>query len=141
MHISTLVDREVESILERCGMLNKVSYIRNHLKKHSQSEIVLKEEFDLSKPLAEVEEMSLSSVSESLKFFFGLVAGSEGALPEFQQLQVPQLRTEVCSRVSRVLAESYELVYNAVLDPENGYLEPKTVLRHSPDQIRTILGI
>lgn len=141
MHISTLVDREVESILERCGMLKKVSYIRDHLKNYSQSEIVLKEEFDLSKPLSEVEEMSLSLVSESLKNFFGLVAGSEGALPEFQQLQVPQLRTEVCSRLSRVLAESYELVYNAVLDPENGYPEPKTVLRHSPDQMRTILGI
>ncbi|GLJ07686.1 hypothetical protein SUGI_0072490 [Cryptomeria japonica] len=139
-HISILVDKEVVAILDRCGMTKKVSYIRDYLEKTSQSEIVSKEE-DISKPLAEVEEMSLTSVSESLKIFFGFVAGSEGSLPEFEQLQVPQLRTEVGSRVARALAEAYELVYNAVLNPENGYQEPKAMLRHSPDQIRTILGI
>nr|ATB19477.1 putative COG7 [Cupressus gigantea] len=139
-HISILVDKEVVAILDSCGMTKKVSYIRDYLEKSSQSEIVSKEE-DMSKPLAEIEEMSLTSISESLKSFFNFVAGSEGSLPEFEQLQVPQLRTEVGSRVARALAEAYELVYNAVLNPENGYQEPKAMLRHSPDQIRTILGI
>nr|ATB19485.1 putative COG7 [Juniperus microsperma] len=139
-HISILVDKEVVAILDSCGMTNKVSYIRDYLEKSSQSEIVSKEE-DMSKPLAEIEEMSLTSISESLKSFFNFVAGSEGSLPEFEQLQVPQLRTEVGSRVARALAEAYELVHNAVLNPKNGYQEPKAMLRHSPDQIRTILGI
>nr|ATB19489.1 putative COG7 [Juniperus scopulorum] len=139
-HISILVDKEVVAILDSCGMTKKVSYIRDYLEKSSQSEIVSKEE-DMSKPLAEIEEMSLTSISESLKSFFNFVAGSEVSLPEFEQLQVPQLRTEVGSRVARALAEAYELVYNAVLNPKNGYQEPKAMLRHSPDQIRTILGI
>nr|ATB19488.1 putative COG7 [Juniperus procera] len=139
-HISILVDKEVVAILDSCGMTKKVSYIRDYLEKSSQSEIVSKEE-DMSKPLAEIEEMSLTLISESLKSFFNFVAGSEGSLPEFEQLQVPQLRTEVGSRVARALAEAYELVYNAVLNPKNGYQEPKAMLRHSPDQIRTILGI
>nr|ATB19486.1 putative COG7 [Juniperus oxycedrus] len=139
-HISILVDKEVVAILDSCGMTKKVSYIRDYLEKSSQSEIVSKEE-DMSKPLAEIEEMSLTSISESLKSFFNFVAGSEGSLPEFEQLQVPQLRTDVGSRVARALAEAYELVYNAVLNPKNGYQEPKAMLRHSPDQIRTILGI
>nr|ATB19479.1 putative COG7 [Hesperocyparis arizonica] len=139
-HISILVDKEVVAILDSCSMTKKVSYIRDYLEKSSQSEIISKEE-DMSKPLAEIEEMSLTSISESLKSFFNFVAGSEGSLPEFEQLQVPQLRTEVGSRVARALAEAYELVYNAVLNPENGYQEPKAMLRHSPDQIRTILGI
>nr|ATB19491.1 putative COG7 [Callitropsis nootkatensis] len=139
-HISILVDKEVVAILDSCSMTKKVSYIRDYLEKSSQSEIISKEE-DMSKPLAEIEEMSLTSISESLKSFFNFVAGSEGSLPEFEQLQVPQLRTEVGSRVARALAEAYELVYNAVLNSENGYQEPKAILRHSPDQIRTILGI
>uniref|UniRef100_A0A0D6R0W8 Conserved oligomeric Golgi complex subunit 6 n=1 Tax=Araucaria cunninghamii TaxID=56994 RepID=A0A0D6R0W8_ARACU len=140
-HISTLVDKEVVAILDKCGMLEKVSYVRGHFKNSSQSEIIANEDVDISKPLAEVEVMSLSAVSESLRIFFGLVAGSEGSLPEFEQLQVPQLRTEVSIQLARALAEAYELVYNAVLDPKNCYQEPKAVLRHSPDQIRTILGI
>eukprot|EP01018_Ginkgo_biloba_P011038 Gb_06250 [translate_table: standard] len=140
-HINSLVDKEVVAILGRCGMLKKVSYIQDHSKKSLQSEITTKEDTDINQPLAEVEEMSLSSVSESLKLFFVLVAGKEGSLPEFEQLQVPQLRAEVCSRVARALAEAYELVYNAVLDTRNGFPEPKAMLRHSPDQIRTILGI
>jgi len=62
-------------------------------------------------------------------------------LPEFEQLQVPRLRSDACYGLARALAESYELIYSAVMDPNNSYPDPRSLVKHSPEQIRTILEI
>ncbi|KAL9424799.1 hypothetical protein AB3S75_031839 [Citrus x aurantiifolia] len=84
-HLRILVDKEVDTILRRCGLLPKMRHFRSK--------------------------------------------------------EVPKLRSEACIQVARSLAEAYEQIYQAILDPENGYPDPKSLARHPPDQIRTILGI
>ncbi|KAG5524496.1 hypothetical protein RHGRI_031231 [Rhododendron griersonianum] len=128
-HMNGLVDKEVDAILRRCDLLNKMPRFLNSL---NGQEIP---------PLAETEETSPSALSECLKAFFGLILGSESSLPEFEQIQVPQLRSETCTQVAKSLAEAYELIYKVIMDPENRYPDPKSLARHPPDQIRTILGI
>lgn len=78
---------------------------------------------------------------ECLKTFFGFILGSESSLPEFELTQAPKLRSEACLKVARSLAETYELIYKAIMASENGYPHPKSLARHDPHQIRTILGI
>lgn len=124
-HVGILVGKEVESILNKCGLLQKMHHFRN----------------SVGTALAEIEDTSSASLSECLKSFFGLILGSESSLPEFEQMQVPKLRTEASVQVARSLAEAYELLYKAIMDPKNGYPEPKSLARHPPHQIRTILGI
>lgn len=128
-HMNGLVDKEVDAILRRCDLLNKMPRFLNSLNGQEKT------------PLAETEETSPSALSECLKAFFGLILGSESSLPEFEQIQVPQLRSESCTQVAKSLAEAYELIYKAIMDPENRYPDPKSLARHPPDQIRTILGI
>lgn len=128
-HMHILVDKEVEVILRRCNLLNKMPIFQNAFNNEAKP------------PLAEVEETSTASLSESLKIFFGLILGTETSLPEFEQLQVPKLRSEACINLAKLLSQAYELVYNAVMDPSNSYPDPKSLARHPPDQIRTILGI
>lgn len=130
-HKRILVDKEVETILRRCNLLNK---IHNFQKASSIDETG-------NAAMAEMEETSPTALSESLKIFFGLILGTENSLPEFEQLQVPKLRSEACIQLAKSLAEAYELVYNTIMDPSNGYPDPKSLARHPPDQIRTILGI
>ncbi|KAG6608028.1 Conserved oligomeric Golgi complex subunit 6, partial [Cucurbita argyrosperma subsp. sororia] len=125
-HLSVLVEKEVDAILRRCGLSEKMTYF------HKSSDGL---------PLADNQHTSPVSLSENLKAFFGLVLGSESSLPEFELLQVPKLRSEACIQVARSLAEGYELIYEAIMDPNNGYPDPKSLARHPPDQIRTILGI
>ncbi|XP_022941125.1 conserved oligomeric Golgi complex subunit 6 [Cucurbita moschata] len=125
-HLSVLVEKEVDAILRRCGLSEKMTYF------HKSSDGL---------PLADNQHTSPASLSENLKAFFGLVLGSESSLPEFELLQVPKLRSEACIQVARSLAEGYELIYEAIMDPNNGYPDPKSLARHPPDQIRTILGI
>nr|XP_011459070.1 PREDICTED: conserved oligomeric Golgi complex subunit 6 [Fragaria vesca subsp. vesca] len=129
-HIHGLVANEVDAILKRCGLSNKMSHFRDSANKESGNT-----------PLVEIEDTSPAALSESLKAFFGLVLGSDSSLPEFEQMQVPKLRAEACIQVAKALAEIYDLTYEAIMDPKNGYSDPKSLARHPPDQIRTILGI
>ncbi|KAG7648182.1 putative oligomeric Golgi complex subunit 6 protein [Arabidopsis thaliana] len=125
-HINLLVQNEVDTLLQKCGLSDKMQIFRS-----STSEL----------PLSERQDTSPAMLSKCLKAFFGLVLGSEGSLPEFEQIQVPKLRSEACVRVAKTLAEAYEVIYQAVTDQQNGYPDPKSLARHPPDQIRTILGI
>lgn len=133
-HMRVLVDKEVEAILKRCGLSQKMHYFRNSLNKEVSNELA-------KGPLAEIQETSPGSLSECLKAFFGLILGSEGSLPEFELMQVPKLRSEACLQVAKSLAAVYDAIYEAIMAPENGYPDPKSLARHPPDQIRTILGI
>lgn len=134
-HVGILVGKEVDGILRKCGLLQKMHYFRNVVNKEGGDENIIKA------PLAEIEDTSPASLSESLRAFFGLILGSESSLPEFEQMQVPKLRSEASVQVARSLAEAYQLIYDAIMDPKNGYQDPKSLARHPPHQIRTILGI
>ncbi|XP_009793211.1 conserved oligomeric Golgi complex subunit 6 [Nicotiana sylvestris] len=134
-HINALVEKEVDAILRRCGLLNKMSHFRKSLEINESGNSIARQ------ALAEEEDTAPVSVAESLKAFFGLILGSETAIPEFEQMQVPRLRSETSVQVARSLAEAYELIYRAIMDPDSGYPDPKSLARHPPDQIRTILGI
>ncbi|KAK8496862.1 hypothetical protein V6N13_122671 [Hibiscus sabdariffa] len=128
-HVDVLVEKEVDTILGRCGLSMKMHHFRNS------------KDTTVGTPLAEVEDTTPASLSECLKAFFGFILGSESSLPEFEQMQVPKLRADACIQVARSLADAYELIYNAIMDPKNKYPDPKSLARHPPDQIRTILGI
>lgn len=128
-HIHGLVQKEVDTILRKCGLSNKMS--RFHDSSNGVSDT----------PLAETDDMSHDALLESLKTFFGLILGSESSLPEFELMQVPSLRSEACVQLSKSIAEAYEVIYKGIMDPKNGYPDPRALARHPPDQIRTILGI
>ncbi|XP_023763515.1 conserved oligomeric Golgi complex subunit 6 [Lactuca sativa] len=125
--MSSLVEKEVKAILTKCGLSNKMPLFLDTSESASA--------------LSDMEETSPAALSECLKAFFGLILGSDTSLPEFEEMQLPHLRSEASVQVARSLAESYEVIYKAIMDPKNGYLDPKSLARHPPDQIRTILGI
>ncbi|XP_045813719.1 conserved oligomeric Golgi complex subunit 6 [Trifolium pratense] len=132
-HLRVLVDKEADAILSRCNLSEKMPHFHKSINKDGDSEV--------GTPLAELEDTSPAVLSECLKALFGLILGSESSLPEFEQIQVPSLRSEATIGVARSLGEAYELIFNAIMDPKNGYPDPRSLARHPPDQIRTILGI
>ncbi|OMP02181.1 Conserved oligomeric Golgi complex subunit 6 [Corchorus olitorius] len=130
-YVHVVVEKEVDTVLRKCGLSTKMHHFHNSLKKDTTD----------GAPLGEIEDTTQASLSECLKAFFGFILGSESSLPEFEQMQVPKLRSDACIQVARSLADAYELIYNAIMDPKNNYPDPKSLARHPPDQIRTILGI
>lgn len=59
-------------------------------------------------------------------------------------VQVPKVRAIAVSQVAALLADTYDMAYECLLDPASGY-DPSNVssadVRHNPQEIRTILGI
>ena len=51
----------------------------------------------------------------------------------------PKLRNRMKLEVCRMISSEYERLYNAVHDPENGYLDVDTIIVHTPQQIKTLL--
>ncbi|CAA6667106.1 unnamed protein product [Spirodela intermedia] len=131
-NVNALVDSEVSAILSRCGLQSKMPFIEKSVNKETREDIGA---------LAEIHEMSPPLLFECLRSFFGIVMGTEGSLPEFELIQVPRLRSHAYVLVARALADTYELVYQAVTDPKNQYPDPKSLARHTPNQVRTILEI
>ncbi|PKI57248.1 hypothetical protein CRG98_022345, partial [Punica granatum] len=120
-HMRILVDKEVDAILRRCGLSDKMPLFYRALEKESNTGSVAGGTQGGTQ-LAESEETSPAALSECLKALFGLILGSESSLPEFEQMQVPKLRSEACIQVAKSLAEAYEVIYNVIMDPSNGVL-------------------
>lgn len=58
--------------------------------------------------------------------------------------QIPRIRAVAVSRVAAALADAYQVVYDSLADPSCGYGEEAAAsgaLKHTPEAIRTILGI
>lgn len=56
---------------------------------------------------------------------------------------MPRLKADASARVARSLADAYEAVFQAVGDSGNGYVQAgqPCPLPHTPEQVRTILGV
>ncbi|AQL08338.1 hypothetical protein ZEAMMB73_Zm00001d048022 [Zea mays] len=91
VHIRALVDKEVDNILRKCGLSNKMPYIKEYGSKVDARRFLC---------------LNLSNC------------------------RVPRLRSNACYGLARALAESY-----------NNYPDPRSLVKHSPEQIRTILEI
>ena len=53
-------------------------------------------------------------------------------------MQAPRLRAEACSRVSKMLSESYAETHAALADPSNGYVadgDVSSYVKHTPAQV------
>ncbi|KAJ7953278.1 Conserved oligomeric Golgi complex subunit 6 [Quillaja saponaria] len=59
-HMSVLVDKEVDAILRRCGLLHKIHHFYNSVNKEVEDATV-------GKPLAEMEDTSATSLSVCFK--------------------------------------------------------------------------
>ncbi|XP_024518707.1 conserved oligomeric Golgi complex subunit 6 [Selaginella moellendorffii] len=117
-YMSYIVEHEVATILEKCNLRSKVAYLKAN------------PEMGDGGATANEQEMAPSNVAESLKIFLRLVG--EGAVAEFGQVQDARLRNEACVRVAKELASAYKLIYDA--SPEY-----RSILRHSPEQMQTML--
>ena len=54
------------------------------------------------------------------------------------------MKADASARVARGLADAYEALYQVLTDPQHGYAaaaESRDAVKHTPLQVRTILGV
>lgn len=44
-------------------------------------------------------------------------------------------------RIAEGIFEAYGFIYDAIMDPSNGYADPGYSLKHNPEHLKTVLGI
>ena len=132
-HVTAMVQLEVTDLLARCLLASKLQAIAAAATATAAGES--------SAPLSHLPEMSPAAVSESLRLLFALLAGMEGHMPEFAEVAVPKVRRQACEMVAVAVWEAYAALHGAVMDAKNGYADPQTMLRHSPEDMKTILGL
>eukprot|EP00898_Chlorokybus_atmophyticus_P001925 jgi/Chlat1/2733/Chrsp182S02898 len=132
-HLKAIVDAEVSGILTDCGLLDKVDAARRL--KLSTIDVSTLDDDDIPSIL------SPTAVSESLRALYTRLATGSSLVPECERIQPPRVRSDAANRVGRGVAEAYDAIYAVVADPAMKYAERGVNVRHSPAQIRTILGI
>jgi hypothetical protein len=77
---------------------------------------------------------SLRSFEASLLDF-----SSFASMSNVNRLISTQHRTQVRAAVADIITQSYATLFNAVMDPSNGYENPQALFRYKPEQIRTMI--
>ena len=133
--MASLAAGEVQRILSGCGLAE----IADRLALYSRSRAA--DVAGTGTPAVDPA-LSLPRIAEATSTFFGKLS-DPAALPEFRKMQAPLLKAEAVQRSLAALAVAYDGVFQGVSDPGSGYAPAEVAqsLRHTPDQVRTLLGV
>lgn len=123
-----LVSGVVDSILQDCGLADIVKRMQ---------------EYGNEGKMSTNSALKLSTIVEALHRFISLITDTD-RVPEFNGIMEAQLKHEAVMTLSQDLIAAYELVYNAIYDPKNGYLdEIHTIqkIEYTPEDVRTVLSV
>jgi len=84
--------------------------------------------------------LELGVVGSALDKLVDEVSASAEPVPAFDEVSNPRTRVDLRSTYVGKIIEAYTLVYMAVLDPNNGYRDAKSAIRHGPDALGVLLN-
>jgi hypothetical protein len=127
--LRTLVEEQATAVLKECGLLPKLNIVK-FLSTQSKRE-----------PLCQVAGMEPVAIKASLRSFEAslLDFSSFASMSNVNRLISTQHRTQVRAAVADIITQSYATLFNAVMDPSNGYENPQALFRYKPEQIRTMI--
>ena len=93
-------------------------------------------------PRRDVEDpaLELGVVGSALDKLVDEVSASPEPVPAFDEVLNPRTRVDLRGTYVGKIIEAYTLVYMAVLDPNNGYRDAKSAIRHGPDALGVLLN-
>ena len=84
--------------------------------------------------------LELRTVGAALDKLVDEVSASPEPVPAFDEVANPRIRVDLRGTYIGKIIEAYTLVYMAVLDPNNGYRDAKSHIRHGPDALGVLLN-
>ena len=118
--ISKLVKLQSETLLRRCGLNDMTTKLSspNPLSQHIPPEAMR----DL--------------VQGFYKYMYTLGSIS---LPLCDRIQAMRIKDAVSTSTTKNICDAYKLLYDAVLNPDNGYPDAGKMLQHTPENVSTLL--
>eukprot|EP01060_Flectonema_neradi_P027421 TRINITY_DN3702_c1_g1_i1.p1 TRINITY_DN3702_c1_g1~~TRINITY_DN3702_c1_g1_i1.p1 ORF type:complete len:706 (+),score=121.56 TRINITY_DN3702_c1_g1_i1:58-2175(+) len=120
LEISKLVKLQSDALLRRCGL----------------NDIQMK--LSAPKPLSQhiPPEAMRDTIQGFYKYMYTLGSIS---LPHSDRIQAMRVKDAISTATTKNICDAYKLLYEAVLDPSNQYVDAQKMLQHTPENVSTLL--
>ncbi|XP_026524371.1 conserved oligomeric Golgi complex subunit 6 isoform X1 [Notechis scutatus] len=126
-HLDTLRNEQASYVLTRVGL----SYIYNMVQQHKTEQ----------GPLANVPSMDSMSLKAAMVQFDRYLSAPDGLLmPQINFLLSTAVRQQIIKQSTELICRAYTELYAAVMNPDNAYKDPETILHRSPHQVQSLLS-
>mmetsp|Transcript_17959 Transcript_17959/g.53962 ORF Transcript_17959/g.53962 Transcript_17959/m.53962 type:complete len:745 (+) Transcript_17959:96-2330(+) len=132
-HMNTLVQTEALDLVTRCGLATVLRIFQDYHVRRTKDDGV-------TPPMSTVPGLEASTIAGTMRAFeASLLEMGTLQTPLCQKLLLPEVRQEAHSRVAATFIAAYTNLHTAVSDAENAYPTPQSLLRLSPDQVKTLI--
>ncbi|KAJ6659214.1 hypothetical protein lerEdw1_019260 [Lerista edwardsae] len=126
-HLDTLINEQASFVLTRVGLSSIYNIVQQH--KPEQG------------PLANVPSMDSMSLKAAMIQFDRYLSAPDGLLmPQINFLLSTSVKQQIVKLSTELVCRAYSEVYSAVMNPDNGYKDPETILHRSPHQVQALLS-
>ncbi|XP_054852884.1 conserved oligomeric Golgi complex subunit 6 isoform X1 [Eublepharis macularius] len=126
-HLDTLINEQAAFVLTRTGL----SYIYNIVQQHKPEQ----------GPLANVPSMDSTSLKAAMVQFDRYLSAPDSLLmPQINFLLSGSVKQHIIKLSTELICRAYSEVYSAVMNPDNEYKDPETILQRSPHQVQALLS-
>ncbi|GAB6028326.1 Golgi transport complex subunit 6 [Chamberlinius hualienensis] len=125
-HLDTLVSEQVSGILSFTGFGTIYATVQQHNLKEG--------------PLSHNASADPLVIKSSMSKFDSFLASPDSlTIPQLEFLQSATVRQQLKQRSMDLVYSTYQLIYNAVYDPNNEYTDPFSLMPRSSEQVRQLL--
>nr|XP_060642640.1 conserved oligomeric Golgi complex subunit 6 [Anolis sagrei ordinatus] len=126
-HLDTLINEQASYVLTRVGL----SYIYNVVQQHKPEQ----------GPLANIPSMDAMSLKAAMVQFDRYLSAPDSLLmPQINFLLSTAVKQQIIKLSTELVCRAYSEVYAAVMNPDNKYKDPETLLHRSPHQVQALLS-
>uniref|UniRef100_A0A6I8QM46 Conserved oligomeric Golgi complex subunit 6 n=1 Tax=Xenopus tropicalis TaxID=8364 RepID=A0A6I8QM46_XENTR len=126
-HLDTLVNEQASYVLTRAGLSQIYSCVQQH--KPEQG------------PLSNLPNLdSVSLKAAMVQFDRYLAAPDNLQMPQLNYFLSATVKEQIIKQSTELVCKAYSELYEAVMNPVNGYKDPTGILHRSPQQVQTLLS-
>uniref|UniRef100_A0A4W3K231 Conserved oligomeric Golgi complex subunit 6 n=1 Tax=Callorhinchus milii TaxID=7868 RepID=A0A4W3K231_CALMI len=126
-HLDTLINEQASFVLTRAGL----SHIYNSVQQYKPEQ----------GPLSNLPNVDSGSLKAAMVQFDRYLSSPDSLLmPQLNFILSGTLKEQIFKRSTELVCGAYNDIYTAIIDPNNQYKEPASILHRSPQQVQTLLS-
>ncbi|EDL35231.1 component of oligomeric golgi complex 6, isoform CRA_b [Mus musculus] len=126
-HLDTLINEQASYVLTRVGL----SYIYNTIQQHRPDQ----------GSLANMPNLDAVALKAAMAQFDRYLSAPDHLLmPQLNSLLSATVKEQIIKQSTELVCRAYAEVHAAVMNPDNAYKDPESILHRSPEQVKTLLS-
>lgn len=127
-HLDTLVNEQAYFILSKTDLLDAYKIIKNHSTKAKG-------------PLSNILGMDSATLKSAMSKFDVYLSSPDNLIVSQCNLLIgASIRSKLKTKSIQLVCDSYKLIYDAIVEPSNGYANSTSIVPRTPDQVVKLLS-